>query len=212
VFPFIFNQARAGLTVNAGYDPFTIMPNDPQYDLLNHLKVEIPHVWDDEPFDAVPFRTALEYLKQRKPRVLYISLGETDDWAHGGMYAEYLNSAHRADEYVKILWETAQSIPEYRDATTLIFSPDHGRGQRGNRWRDHGQRIPESKYIWMAFLGPDTPALGERAHIAAVTQSEIAATLAALLGEDYVGAVQKAGRPISEVLQANFKAASSSQR
>ena len=47
----------------------------------------------------------------------------------------------------------------------------------------------------MAFLGPDTAALGERSHIRAVTQSQIAATLAALLGEDYNAAVSKAGKP-----------------
>ena len=37
----------------------------------------------------------------------------------------------------------------------------------------------------MAFLGPDTRGLGERSNIAPVTQNRIAATVAALLGEDY---------------------------
>jgi hypothetical protein len=34
-------------------------------------------------------------------------------------------------------------------------------------------------------LGPDTPALGERKDCAEVTQSQVAATVAALLGEDW---------------------------
>ena len=34
----------------------------------------------------------------------------------------------------------------------------------------------------MAFLGPDSPGLGERKEVPEVTQSQIAATLAALLG------------------------------
>ena len=38
----------------------------------------------------------------------------------------------------------------------------------------------------MAFLGPDTPALGERKAVVPVTESQVAATLAALLGEDYL--------------------------
>jgi hypothetical protein len=75
-------------------------------------------------------------------------------------------------------------MPEYRGNTALIFSSDHGRGKAPHKWRDHGQKIPGSKYIWMAFLGPDTPGLGERSKIAPVTQDQIAATLAALLGED----------------------------
>jgi hypothetical protein len=197
VFPSIFNAGRAGFPVIAGYDPLRDLTDDPRVDLLNHLKAEIPRTWDDEPFDVVPFYTALEYLKDRKPRVLYISLGETDDWAHEGNYPEYLNAAHRADEYLRVLWETAQSMPEYRGKTTLIFSPDHGRGD-GRKWTDHGGKVVSSKYIWMAFLGPDTPALGERSKIPAVTQNQIAATLAAFLDEDYTAEVPKAGRAITD--------------
>jgi hypothetical protein len=197
VFPYIFNAARAGFPVIAGYDPLREFADDPRVDLLNHLKAETPRVWDDEPFDVIPFHTALEYLKSRKPRVLYISLGETDDWAHEGNYPEYLNAAHRADEYLRVLWETAQSMPEYRGKTTLIFSPDHGRGD-GRKWTDHGGKVSSSKYIWMAFLGPDTPALGERSNIPAVNQNQIAATLAAFLDEDYTAEVPKAGKAITD--------------
>jgi hypothetical protein len=91
-------------------------------------------------------------------------------------------------------------MPEYRGHTTLIFSPDHGRGEAPLAWKDHGEKVPDSKYIWMAFLGPDTPALGERSKIEAVTQDQIAATLAALLGEDYRADVPQAGAPIADVL------------
>ena len=108
--------------------------------MLNRLKADGPRVWDDEPFDAIPFYTAVEYLKEKKPRVLYLSLGETDDWAHGGRYREYLDSAHRVDAYVKALWDLAQSLPEYRANTTLIFLPDHGRGKAPHKWIGHGQK------------------------------------------------------------------------
>jgi hypothetical protein len=199
-FPFIFNAPRAGFPVNAGYDPFVTSPMTPKFELLNQLKAESPKVWDDEVFDNIPFQMALEYLKVKKPRVLYLSLGETDDWAHAGNYAEYLRSAHRADEYLKMLWDAVQSMPGYRDRTTLIFSPDHGRGGAPVEWKSHGEKIPASKYIWMAFLGPDTRPLGERSNIPAVMQNQIAATLAALLGEDYPASVPKAGKPINDVL------------
>ena len=198
--PYIINAERAGFPVNGGFDPFTSMPSTPRLEMLNVLKNETPKILGEEPFDCFTFRTALEYLKRAKPRVLYISLGETDEWAHAGRYPDYLDAAHRADAYLRILWETVQSMPQYRGKTTLIFSPDHGRGDAPTGWKSHGEKMPESKYIWMAFLGPDTPALGERSNIPAVTQNQIAATLAALLGEDYAGDVAKAGKPITDVL------------
>jgi hypothetical protein len=196
----VFSPERSHLTANAGYDPLSGIPATPKLEMLNTLKSELPHVWGDEPFDAIPFYTAVEYLKANKPRVLYLSLGETDDWAHAGQYTEYLDSAHRVDAYLKAIWDLAQSQPEYQGNTTLIFSPDHGRGKAPHKWRSHGGKIPDSKYIWMAFLGPDTQALGERTKTPAVTQSQIAATLAAFLGQDYAADIPKAGKPIADVL------------
>jgi hypothetical protein len=200
LFPWIFNSERSGLIVNAGWDVFTSTEPTPALTLINKLKLETPRIWEDEPFDAIPFYTALEYLKQKHPDVLYISLGETDDWAHGRDYKNYLDATHRVDDYLRVLWETIQSMPEYRGTTTLIFSPDHGRGPNAKTWTDHGGKVPESKYIWMAFLGPDTKPLGERSQIPAVTQSQIAATLAQLLGENYNAGVPKAGAPIADVI------------
>jgi hypothetical protein len=202
LFPLILNAERAGFPVNAGYDPFNGLPGNAQIQLINDLKAESPRDWKEEPFDNLTFRTAFEYLKQRKPRVMYLSLGETDEWAHDGKYAEYLRSARRVDEYLRLLWDTAQSIPEYRGSTTMVISVDHGRGE-GPEWRQHGKGTPDSKYMWMAFLGPDTPALGERRKIPAVTQSQLAATVAALLGEDYNAFSRQAGAPIRDVLKSH---------
>lgn len=199
LFPYILNVQRSGLFVNAGYDPLIVKPSSPKIDLLNRLKKE-SELWDSEALDAPMFHTALEYLKLRKPRVMFVSLGEPDEWAHDGKYALYLTSAHRVDQYLKELWDTVQAMPEYRGSTTLVFAVDHGRGLAPKEWRSHGQKIPDSKNIWMAFYGPDTPALGERKNVPAVTQSQVAPTIAALLGEDYNAAVPKAGKPIADVL------------
>ena len=199
-FQYILNAKRAGFVVNAGYDVFRMGPS-PELELLNRLKRELPHDWESEPFDAITFHTALYFFKRTKPAVFFLSLGETDEWAHAGKYAQYLHAARRVDDYLRELWDTAQSLPQYRGATTLIVSPDHGRGEAPTEWKSHGQKIPDSKYIWMAFLGPDTPSLGERSNIAPVTQSQIAATLAAFLGEDYAAAVPNAGAPIGDVLR-----------
>ncbi len=202
VFDNIFNKRRCDFLVNAGYEAMKGDQLTPELELLNELKANQPRVWEDEPFDALSFYTAMEYLKTSKPRVMFIGLGETDDWGHMGAYPEYLNSAHRDDEYLRKLWNQLQSMPEYRDQTTLIVLPDHGRG-RGNLWGWHGWPFPGSGQTWMAYMGPDTPALGEREMAAPVTESQVAATLAALLGEDYNEDVAKAARPILDVLSSS---------
>ncbi|MCC6539343.1 MAG: alkaline phosphatase family protein [Bryobacterales bacterium] len=200
VFPYIFNAARAGFPVNAGSDAFTMKPMPPGLALMNRLKSESA-IWSSEAFDTFTFHTAMMYLREKKPRLLYLSLGETDEWSHEGKYAEYLRAAHRVDGYLKELWENVQAMPQYRGNTTLIFLPDHGRGEAPVEWKSHGPKIAGSKYIWMAVLGPDTKAQGERKQIGPVTQNQVAATLAALLGEDYRKDVPKAGAPIADVLR-----------
>lgn len=195
----IFDKEHCGFVVNSGYSPLTAIPLSPELSLLNTLKVETARVWDDEPFDPIPFHTAMLYMKSKHPRVLFIGLGETDDWAHIESYPAYLDAAHLADEYLREIWELAQSMPEYRDKTTLLVLPDHGRGE-GPNWSTHGAKIPESRETWMAFLGPDTPSLGERKHGTIVTESQIAATLAAFLGLDYHASVPRASLPIRDVL------------
>ncbi|HET6327712.1 MAG TPA: hypothetical protein VFG04_23720 [Planctomycetaceae bacterium] len=198
-FPFIFNRERCGFYINAAFEPMREGEITSEILLLNKLKQEIPSHWPNEPFDALTFRTAWEYFRLHDPRVFYVSLGESDEWAHEGRYDEYLWSAHRVDGYLAELWQAVQSNPKYRDQTTLIYSPDHGRGHGLEAWKSHSNRFPGSENIWIAVIGPDTPPLGERSHCQPVTQSQIAATLARFMGEDYCAAEPKAGKPIEDV-------------
>lgn len=195
----IFDEKNCGFLVNAGWDPLTAIPATAEIAQLNTLKAETPRVWDDEPFDALPFHTAVEYMKAKHPRVLFVGLGETDDWAHAGSYPFYLTAAHLADGYLRQLWELAQSMPEYRGKTTLIVLPDHGRGE-GAEWTTHGEKIAPARQTWMGFVGPDTAATGEQGKGTVVTESQIAATVAALLGEDYHRAVPRSGEPVRAVV------------
>lgn len=197
-FPFILNAQRAGIPVIAGFDPLTTPPISPQLALLNRIKRET-EIWEAEPLDALTFHTAVDYVKTHKPRVLFLSLGDTDEWAHSGQYDLYLRAAHRFDQYVKELWETVQSMPQYKGATALVLCVDHGRGVAPKGWRDHGEKVPESKNIWMAFMGPGVKPLGERKQAPEVTQSQVAATLAALLGENFQESSPKVASPVADV-------------
>jgi len=67
-------------------------------------------------------------------------------------------------------------------------------------WKSHGAKFKGSEAIWIGVLGPDTPARGERAGTMLVTQGQVAATIAALLGEDYLAATPAAARPIAEAI------------
>jgi hypothetical protein len=199
VFQGILRSGQCGFLVNAGFDPLELPQSSGAVDALNTLKAEQPRIFSDVASDAFPFHSAVEYIQAAKPRVVYLQLGETDDWAHVGSYTEYLRAAHRDDAYIQQLWTMLQSMPEYKDSTTLIVLPDHGRG-RGSDWTSHGAKVSGSRETWMAFLGPDTAPLGERKDSAPVTESQIASTVAAFLGQNYRDQVPKAAAPISDVL------------
>lgn len=197
VFDGILDKATCGFPVNTSYAPMTVPPVTPRLVLLNQLKADSPRVWADEVFDAPEFETALEYARVHHPRVLFLSLGETDDWAHAGNYGEYLLSAHRADEYLHRLWTALQAIPAYHGTTTMLFTTDHGRGSGPTDWTSHGEKLPDSKYIFLGMLGLGVPANGLRSKAPPITQNQIAATLARLLGQDWNAAEPAAGPPIS---------------
>ena len=60
----------------------------------------------------------------------------------------------------------------------------------GVGWKNHGEKIEDCEYIWMAVTGPDTP--HQVIHETTVTQSQIAATVVACLSCDYQAAVPRA--------------------
>lgn len=183
VFPFIINEKRSGVPVNAGWEPIEVGPEQ-EVDELNRWSAELPRYWDNVRYDYVTFRAAEIYLQTMKPRVLYVALGETDDWAHDGRYDLYLDSARRNDDYIRRLWETAQSMEQYKGKTALVITTDHGRGEGFEGWKSHGADIPGSDRIWIAVLGPCVPAHGVRQDVE-VTQSQVAQTVAKLLGKNF---------------------------
>lgn len=193
VFPFIINAERSRVPVNAGWQPAAVGPDPQVLAELNDWAFEVPHQWENVRYDVFTHRAALEYVKARRPRVLYISLGETDDWAHARRYDLYLDAAQRADRYIGELWSVLQSLPEYADKTSLVLTTDHGRGETGADWISHGADIPGSEFLWAALVGPDPPGAAAQGTF---TQSQIAATVAALLGEDYCAAAPQAAAPL----------------
>ncbi|MBI1226047.1 MAG: phosphoglyceromutase [Bacteroidetes bacterium] len=196
VFPYILNEKRSNILVNAGNEDLTQGTINDDIRLLNQLQHEAPKLIDGIRWDFLTYRFAFEYLKANHPRVLYISLDETDDFAHEGRYDFYINAAHETDRRLGELWQYLQTDPFYAGKTTMFFTTDHGRGDADKKtWRDHGSKIPDCSGIWFAAIGPGIQASGESKVKEQFWQKQFAQTFAGLLGFDF-----KAAHPIAEAV------------
>jgi len=196
----IFNIPRSHLPIQVGWDlPYRGSP-DPAQRLINDLYLHTTKLDEEDVYDSLQQVPLLDYIRANQPRALFVGYGEADNWAHSGRYDLVLRSVHDIDHFVEQLWTTMQSLPAYRDQTTFIITADHGRGSGLVEWKDHGAKQKGSENIWIAVIGPDTPPLGERSNIGAVTQSQLAAILACFLGKDYRRDVPAAAPAIAEVL------------
>lgn len=109
---------------------------------------------------------ALEYLEERRPRFLFVGLGDTDEYAHLGDYRGYLRALHEADATVGRILETLDRMGDDGRHTTVLVTTDHGR-ERG--FVSHGGFAPESSRVWMIAGGNVRPegrvALDAPAHL-----------------------------------------------
>lgn len=195
VFLSIFRVRQSKLRVHAGWEPFREMAATQRERHANAFLERLPRYWPDNVFDVFTMEVARSALERRKPRVLFVGLGETDEWGHGRRYDLYLDAAAKADRFLAETWAAVQADEQYRGKTALIVTTDHGRGSTRVDWTDHGKNVPGAEFIWIAALGPDTPARGEREKVE-VTQAQVAATIAALLGEDFLAARKDAAKPL----------------
>ena len=199
----IFNGKRSHLPIRAGATLVDTSDTSPRGRLLTELYQTTTRLEGADPFDSFLHVSLRDHLKTHHPRILFVGYGDTDTWQHVGRYDAFLETAHNFDAFVGDLWKQIQSIPEYKDSTTLIISADHGRGSGLIEWKDHGVEEKGSQNIWIAVMGPDTPALGERHNVAPVTQSQIAATIAALVGQDFRAFKPAAAPSLLEALAAD---------
>jgi hypothetical protein len=187
VFPYIFRENSSHIHVNAGDDAAEGELSEREK-LLNELQQILPNAVTER-HDVFTAYFAMEYMKREHPKAVFIGLDETDSYAHGGMYDQYLHAAHRSDEIIKRLWNYLQADPVYKNNTTLIITTDHGRGRGYKRdkmnWRSHGRLAFGSGEVWVAALGPGVEAQGEAKHGGKYTLGQVASTVAAMLGIEY---------------------------
>lgn len=200
-FKYAASQRDGTFFMSGARDPMPPGLSTPEMDLLVGLRSEIMQLWEESSNDTLTFRLALAYLKQHQPRLLWLGLGQSDDWAHARRYDLVLDYLRLADRQLAQLWNTLQSMDRYRGRTTLVITTDHGRGRTPQDWPEHDTGIEGSQDIWIAIIGPDTPAQGEVRDHADVTQSDIAATMLQYLGLDHRDFNPDGGPPISGSLK-----------
>lgn len=203
VLPWILNAPRAGFPVWSAWDVPEGTRRLPVPDALTELAERSQTVWANLVLDTFVVYAAKHAVRTLQPRAMYVQFGETDDWAHEGNYERYLNAARAFDRFIGELWTLTQSMPEYRGTTTFLITVDHGRGPAPVAWKNHGKGIVDSAYMWLAAIGPDTAPLGERANTPPVKQAQVAATVAAFLGEDFHAAFPRSAPPIAGLVRSS---------
>jgi hypothetical protein len=195
-FKYAASQKDGTFFMNGAYDLFPPELSTPEIDLLGRLRRQVMELWEEGSNDALTFHMALGYLNRHEPRVLWIGLGQSDDWSHARRYDRLLDYLHLVDGLIGELWQTIQSNDRYRGRTTLIITTDHGRGRTPADWAEHDVGIDGSQDTWIAIIGPDTPALGEVRNQPGMTLSNVASTMLQYLGLDYRPFNAEAGAPI----------------
>jgi len=196
-FKYAASDKDGAFLMNGARDPFPPEHSTPEIDYLVGLRKDVMQLWEESSNDVLSYRIAMAYLRNFKPRMMWLGLGQSDDWAHARRYDLVLDYLHLVDRELGELWQALQSMDDYRGKTTLVVTVDHGRGRTPADWAEHDAGLQGSQDIWIAVIGPDTPATGDAANVTGVTQSNIASTMLQALGLDWKDFNPKAGAPIA---------------
>jgi hypothetical protein len=198
----ILNEKRSGIPVVSAFDKVGGDNPTAQQKLINTMLADSYKPWhNDECLDVFTHYEAMEELKTKKPKVLYIAYGETDEWAHAGQYRSYLDAAHQVDAWIKQVWDFVQNDSQYKNKTALFFTTDHGRGDTiKTEWTDHGSSIKDASEIWFATIGAGVIVKGEMKNETQLYQEQFAQTIAKLLGYTF-----KADHPVAKEIREVLK-------
>jgi hypothetical protein len=196
----ILNRDRNGMLINIyGEDVkgSDLTPLQKEANAFQHYSVDL--FGPGERPDANTYLLTKAYLRAKHPGVLYIDFGDTDEFGHGGRYDFYLDAANKIDAMIADLWDLLQQDPFYKDNTTLMIIPDHGRGE-GAEWTSHGRKTAHSDQTYLMVMGPDTPASGEQKTQGQIYEEQYAQTMAMVLGFHFTAA-----HPIAEPIKSVLK-------
>ena len=131
--------------------------------------------------DELTFFMAKEVMDRFAPSLLLINFWDIDI-AHYGSYSLYLQAIQRTDRLTYELWRHAQSLPSYRDRTTMFVIPEVGRDgdSSGNGFANHRSGDDSCRRVWLLALGAGVPrGTGSERPIRHI---DVAPTVAQILG------------------------------
>jgi len=194
----ILNEARGKFPVYSAFDLLGgIYPTATEKTINALAKDSYKPFGEAEVLDVFTHYGAMNYLQTKKPKVLYISYGETDEWAHAGRYKDYLDAANMVDKWIHDIWTYVQTDPFYKNKTAIFITTDHGRGDlKKEEWTSHGSDIKDAYQIWFAAMGPGIKAKGEVKTSQQLYQKQFAQTMATLLGLRFT-----AEHPVAEKIE-----------
>ncbi|MBL0110957.1 MAG: alkaline phosphatase family protein [Saprospiraceae bacterium] len=178
VFPYILNEPRSGILVNAGWEACPQGIVSKKMEKLNYANQLAPAWKGETRFDDLTWQMALEYTRNNHPKALFISLDDTDHYGHKGDYGSYITAIHEFDQYLQDIWTLMQTDPFYKDNTYLIVTTDHGRGSTLGTWAKHGFLPSRSGETWFLEVGPEIKPIGEVSEPIQLWQADIANRIA----------------------------------
>jgi len=138
-----------GITfVNAAFQNLDDGTGDEVFSAINEAQSKDKPLWGGARYDKYTWAHSMHYLTKHRPRFLFISLNDSDEWGHRGEWERYVETLRHYDERIRELIVTLRQMGKYGERTTLIVTTDHGRGD-GENWTHHGRNWPASKYIWL---------------------------------------------------------------
>jgi hypothetical protein len=131
--------------------------------------------------DELTFFMTKEIMTRLAPSLLLVNFWDIDI-AHYGAYSLYLDAIRRTDRLVYDLWRHAQSLPQYRDKTTLLVVPELGRDGdvAGNGFANHRSGDESCRRVWVVAVGAGVPAGAGTDR--PVRTNDVAPTIARILG------------------------------
>ena len=181
---FAIHNEQAGIPASVSYEKNVAKKQTPKLQLVDRMLEGMPHYWRSEHFDAFTFAYALETLKNDHPKVMWISFGDCDEWAHARKYDLYLDGANYTDAFIRDIYEACEADKFYRGKTVYLITCDHGRGF-GDEWSGHGRSTKGSEATWLVLLGKGIEPKGETRECGPFYTKQVAATIASILGIDF---------------------------
>ena len=181
---FAIHNEQAGIPTSVSYEPSVAKSKSPRLQLAERMLEGMPHYWRSEHFDAFTYAFALETLLADHPKVMWISFGDCDEWAHARKYDFYLDAANATDAFIRDIYEAMEADKFYKGKTTYLITCDHGRGF-GNEWANHGSGTKGSEATWVMLFGKGINAKGETTENGPFYTKQVAATIASILVVDF---------------------------